>query len=87
MDISTVTDINTLKVMKADAYDLLEVHSQGVERARADIQTINTRIKQITEPADPKAPEDAGSTTTTTTAAPVENLSDKTEIPVENAGS
>lgn len=47
MDLQTMTDIQELKVFKADQYDELELHQRGVQIASQNIQLINARIAEL----------------------------------------
>lgn len=58
IDLSTITDVNTLKIIKSDQYDLLEMHNNGANSARVNIEKLNARIHEIqVGTADPKAAE------------------------------
>ncbi len=47
MNLETITDINQLKIMKSDWYDMLNAAQQQGQQAQQNIQNLNTRIAQL----------------------------------------
>lgn len=49
IDITKITDIKELKVMKADEYDKLEIAQRQTQGSQQNIHMLNARIAQLQE--------------------------------------